>query len=152
LKSFYFHPFSIDYIYFLHPKNCKYCMYYTMRLNKHYFIIRCSDIIFFDYPTFFMVLVAIQSSIDSQAIGGLQIFHVVGPRLACLKLHIVFVWVFQTLLSIIHLGPPNICLTNFQKASKVILSKWLFKAYVLFQKFHHVFEHCPMIVFNILLY
>ncbi len=30
--------------------------------------------------------------------------------------------------------------------------KWFFKAYALFQKFHCVYEHCPMIIFNIMCY
>jgi hypothetical protein len=41
---------------------------------------------------------------------------------------------------------------KFENASKVMFWKWLFKACALFQKFHHVFEHHPMIVFNILCY
>jgi hypothetical protein len=46
-------------------RHCKYYMYYTMRLNKHYFIVMCLDVVCFDHPTLLMVLVTIQSSIDS---------------------------------------------------------------------------------------
>jgi hypothetical protein len=40
-------------------------MYYTTWLNKHYFIIKGLDIVFSNYPTFLMVFVVVQSSIDS---------------------------------------------------------------------------------------
>jgi len=65
-----------------------------MQLNKHYFIVKGLGVVFSNYPTFLLILVVAQSSIDSQAIGELCFYHVEGPKLASLKLHIVFSWVF----------------------------------------------------------
>ncbi len=87
-------------------------MYYIVRLNKHYFLIMGLNVVFFDYPIVLVVLAVILSSIDSQAIGGLCFFHVVGPKPTYPKLHIVLFWVSQLLLLIIHIGRPGLCLIN----------------------------------------
>jgi hypothetical protein len=72
-------------------------------MKKIYFIIRGVNVIFFEYlGTLLIVLVAVQSFVNSQVVGGLCFFHVVGPRLAYLKLHIVFIEVLQFLLLITH--------------------------------------------------
>jgi hypothetical protein len=36
-----------------------------MRLNKHYFIVKGLGVIFSNYPTFLLVLVVVQSFVDS---------------------------------------------------------------------------------------
>jgi hypothetical protein len=102
-------PFSIDYVLFLHLNNAYYYIYCITQLNKLYFIVRGSNIIFFEYPTFFMVLVATQTFVDSQVVRRLCLFDVVGPRLAYLKLPIIFVGIFQFLLLITHKGDQIFC-------------------------------------------
>jgi hypothetical protein len=79
-------------------------MYCMVRLDKQYFLVRGSDVIFFDYPTLLVVLVVIQSSINSQAVKGLCFVCDVGHRPTYLELHIVFFWVFRFLLLIIQIG------------------------------------------------
>jgi hypothetical protein len=69
-------------------KYCKYSMYCIVQLNTHYFMVGGLDIVFFDYPTLFVALVAIQSSINSHAVEGLCFFHVVEPMPICLKLNV----------------------------------------------------------------
>jgi hypothetical protein len=44
-----------------------------------------------------MVLVVVQSIVDSQAIVKICFFHVVRPQLACLELHIIFFGVLQVM-------------------------------------------------------
>jgi hypothetical protein len=69
-----------------------------MRLNKHYFIGKGLGVVFFNYPTLLLVLVVVQSSVDSQALGGLCFCHVEGLRPTSLELHIVLFCVLQFLI------------------------------------------------------
>jgi len=75
------------------------------------FILKGLDVVFSNYPTPLVVLVAVQSSIDSHAIIELYFFNVVGPNLACLELHIVLFGVLQLLL-IIHIGQSSLHLIS----------------------------------------
>ncbi len=61
-----------------------------MWLNKYYFIVMGLGVIFSNYPTFLLGLVAVQSFIDSHVVGRLCFFRVVGPKPAPLELHIIF--------------------------------------------------------------
>jgi hypothetical protein len=69
-------------------RHCRYYMYYTMWLNKHYFIVRGLDVVFFNYPHFSCLWWQSNQSINSQVVGRLCFFRVVGPMLACLELHV----------------------------------------------------------------
>jgi len=83
-------------------------MYYTMRLNKQYFLVKGLNI---DYPTLLMVLVAIQSFAESRQLEDFVLF--VLWELALLpRVVIIFFWVFQFLLLVIQIGQLNLCLIN----------------------------------------
>jgi len=81
-------------------KHYKYWLHYIVWLNKHYFIVRGLGVIFSNYPTLILVLVVVQSFVNSHVLGGFCFCCVEGPRFTSLKLHIVFFWVLQFLLFI----------------------------------------------------
>jgi hypothetical protein len=68
------------------------------------FIIKGSNVVFSNYLTLLMVLVAIEIFINSQVVARVCFFHVVKCRPTCLELHIIFLGVLQFLLLIIHSG------------------------------------------------
>jgi hypothetical protein len=76
------------------------------------FIIRGSNIVFSNYPTLQMVLVVVQSYVNSHVVVGVCFFHVMRPMPACLELHIVLLKILQFMLLIIHKGRPRLQLVS----------------------------------------